>query len=118
MDSSSDSTWWKKAQATNFYHAIIDAGSNAVRFSIFDMTPATERSFKCVYHERLALSLLDVQFSSESSERNSIPEAIIHRLNNWLKRVVGISKDFSVPSSNFTFVATQAIRGWLYRNFN
>jgi retrograde regulation protein 2 len=83
-------------------------GSNGIRFSITDLSPATQRILPTVYLDRAAISLYDAQY--ESGKAIPIPERIIRQVIKSLLRFRSICQDFAVPESQIRIVATEATR--------
>lgn len=93
---------------SKYYHGLVDMGSNGVRFSITDLSPATQRILPTIYLDRAAISLYDAQY--ESGNLVPIPEATIKQVIKSLSRFKSTCKDFSVPESQIRIVATEATR--------
>ncbi|RDW93746.1 retrograde regulation protein 2 [Aspergillus mulundensis] len=95
-------------------YAIVDMGSNGIRFSITDTSPPTARIMPTVYQDRAGISLYDAQFSkssgSERKERRAIPPDTVEHVVDRLVRFQGVCEDFQVPSGNIYVLATEATR--------
>lgn len=83
-------------------------GSNGIRFSITDLSPATQRILPTVYLDRAAISLYDAQY--ESGKLVPIPDATISQVIKSLVRFKSTCKDFNVPEKQIRIVATEATR--------
>ena len=90
------------------YYALVDMGSNGVRFSITDLKPETQRILPTVYLDRAAISLYDAQF--ENGRVVPIPESTIQQVIRSLLRFKSTCKDFGVPENQVRVVATEATR--------
>ncbi|KAF1919347.1 Rft protein-domain-containing protein [Ampelomyces quisqualis] len=91
------------------YHGLVDMGSNGIRFSITDLTPATQRILPTVYLDRAAISLYDAQ-SSRAGDAAAIPDATIKQVIKSLLRFKSTCEDFNVPEQQVRIVATEATR--------
>jgi retrograde regulation protein 2 len=96
---------WK----SKHYHGLVDMGSNGIRFSITDLTPATQRILPTVYLDRAAISLYDAQFNA-TGDVVPIPDATIKQVIKSLLRFKSTCEDFSVPQEQVRIVATEATR--------
>ena len=83
-------------------------GSNGIRFSITDLTPATQRILPTVYLDRTAISLYDAQY--EANNIVPIPNATIKQVIKSLLRFKSTCEDFNVPEQQIRIVATEATR--------
>ncbi|KAH0539033.1 hypothetical protein FGG08_004427 [Glutinoglossum americanum] len=92
------------------YWAIVDMGSNGIRFSITDLSPPTTRILPTVFQDRAAISLYDVQHSPHSNEKQPIPTDTISQVTASLSRFRTICNDFGVPPSQTRVLATAATR--------
>ncbi|MCJ1394281.1 hypothetical protein MMC18_007159 [Xylographa bjoerkii] len=88
--------------------ALVDMGSNGIRFSISDLSPPTARVMPTIYQDRLGISLYDVQY--KDGEKVSIPQETIDQVCAALIRFKNICEDFSVPHKNIRIIATEATR--------
>ncbi|GME78836.1 unnamed protein product [Ambrosiozyma monospora] len=92
--------------------AIVDIGSNGIRFSISSRAPHHARIMPCVFKDRLGISLFDAQLpdSATSNVKKPIPDDAIHEIIQAMKRFKWICDDFGVPASGVKVVATEATR--------
>ncbi|CDK27804.1 unnamed protein product [Kuraishia capsulata CBS 1993] len=92
--------------------AIVDIGSNGIRFSISSKAPHHARIMPCVFKDRIGISLFDVQLpdSASSTARRPIPEDAILEICRAMKRFKLICEDFGVPPEGVRVVATEATR--------
>ncbi len=90
------------------YRAIVDMGSNGIRFSITDLSPPTARILPTVYQDRLGLSLYNVQY--ELGSKAAINLDVIEQVIVSLRRFKVTCKDFGVPPDNIRILATEATR--------
>ncbi|GMM44294.1 Rtg2 protein [Pichia kluyveri] len=91
--------------------AIVDIGSNGIRFSISSKAPHHARIMPCVFKDRLGISLFDAQINNENNHlKNPIPEDAINEIIRSMRRFKWICEDFGVPSNGVKVVATEATR--------
>lgn len=95
--------------------AIVDIGSNGIRFSISSKAPHHARIMPCVFKDRLGISLFDAQINSSDNDENHllrkpIPDDAINEILRSMKRFKWICEDFGVPSNGVKVVATEATR--------
>lgn len=90
------------------YHALVDMGSNGIRFSIADLSSPTARVLPTVYQDRSGISLYDAQYPEKT--KVPIPQAIMDEVVAALLRYQTISDDFGVYRKHFEIVATEATR--------
>ncbi|KAF2422424.1 retrograde regulation protein 2, partial [Tothia fuscella] len=97
------------AQAgSGYYRAIVDMGSNGIRFSITNMAPATARIIPTLYQDRAGISLYDAQWST--GEKRPLPESTIKDVVRTMQRFKSTCRDFGVKDSNVRIIATEATR--------
>jgi retrograde regulation protein 2 len=89
--------------------AIVDIGSNGIRFSISSKAPHHSRIMPCVFKDRINISLIDVQYDTLGN-KIPIPQETIHEVVAAMKRFKLICEDFGVLSSGVQIVATEATR--------
>ncbi|KAK3074047.1 retrograde regulation protein 2 [Teratosphaeriaceae sp. CCFEE 6253] len=97
------------AALSEHLHAIVDMGSNGIRFSISTLQPPTARIVPTLYQSRAAISLYDAQYSA-SGERQPINDATITAVCSAFKSFRRTCTDFVVPHANVTVLATEATR--------
>jgi retrograde regulation protein 2 len=97
-----------QTQSSSHYHGLVDMGSNGIRFSITDLSPATQRILPTVYLDRAAISLYDAQY--ESGKAIPIPDHTIRQVIKSLLRFRSTCQDFAVPENHIRIVATEATR--------
>ncbi|ODV87201.1 hypothetical protein CANARDRAFT_5754 [[Candida] arabinofermentans NRRL YB-2248] len=92
--------------------AIVDIGSNGIRFSISSKAPHHARIMPCVFKDRLGISLFDAQLpdSANTNVKKPIPEDAIREIIQAMKRFKWICEDFGVPPYGVKVVATEATR--------
>ncbi|KAK0657618.1 Ppx/GppA phosphatase family-domain-containing protein [Cercophora newfieldiana] len=104
---------WDPANASHLY-ALVDMGSNGIRFSISDLSPPQARLLRCVYKERAAISLFDALNKSAEGQGNALltfPEETIKLVSQTLARFWTIAVDgYGVPPSQVSVFATEAMR--------
>ncbi|KNG48100.1 retrograde regulation protein 2 [Stemphylium lycopersici] len=89
-------------------NGLVDMGSNGIRFSITDLTPAKRRTLPTVFLDRVAISLYDAQY--ENGNAVPIPDATIKQVIKSLLRFKATCEDFGVPEKQVRIVATEATR--------
>ncbi|KAK5079147.1 retrograde regulation protein 2 [Lithohypha guttulata] len=91
-------------------YAIVDMGSNGIRFSITDLAAPTTRSLPTIYQSRLGISLYDAQYSR--GQQVPIPPDVIDTIISALKDFKRTSLDFDVPqkADHVRILATEATR--------
>ncbi|KAL8645173.1 MAG: hypothetical protein Q9226_007420 [Calogaya cf. arnoldii] len=97
-----------KQEASEHYQALVDMGSNGIRFSISDLSPQTARVMPTIYQDRLGLSLYDAQY--ESGKKVPIAQPVIDQVLTALVRFKRICEDYDVSQDNVRIVATEATR--------
>ncbi|KAK1776846.1 Ppx/GppA phosphatase family-domain-containing protein [Copromyces sp. CBS 386.78] len=101
---------WDPA-ALNHLYALVDMGSNGIRFSISDLSPPHTRLLKCLYQERAAISLFDALSESSSAGPLLFPDETITLVSQTLARFNAIAvNDYGVPPHHVTVFATEAMR--------
>ncbi|KAL8387861.1 hypothetical protein RB595_009621 [Gaeumannomyces hyphopodioides] len=112
---------WDPAAASHLY-ALVDMGSNGIRFSVSDLTPSRARLLPCLYQERAPISLLDALLegdpstaghgsANEPKAQDKFPEATILAVARTLARFRAIALDgYRVPPENLLVFATEAMR--------
>ncbi|OTA89715.1 hypothetical protein M434DRAFT_78886 [Hypoxylon sp. CO27-5] len=91
-------------------YALVDMGSNGIRFSISDLSPPRTRLLRCIYRERAAISLFDALNSSPPGEPLTFQADVIAQVSKALARFKSIADDFGVPAEHFSVFATEAMR--------
>lgn len=89
--------------------AIVDIGSNGIRFSISSKAPHHARIMPSVYKDRLGISLFDIQYQN-SDQKRPIPKEIIIEICHAMMRFKLICEDFGVSDESVEVVATEATR--------
>ncbi|KAK3337231.1 Ppx/GppA phosphatase family-domain-containing protein [Cercophora scortea] len=101
---------WDPASPSHLY-ALVDMGSNGIRFTISDLSPPRARLLKCIYRERAAISLFDALNSAESGGALVFPAETIKLVSQTLARFRAIAvDDYGVPPAQVTVFATEAMR--------
>lgn len=95
------------------YQALVDIGSNGIRFSISDLSPPTARIMPTVYQERCGISLYDAQ--NATGIKCPIPTPLIEEVMAVLLQFQRTCQDFEVPTGNIRLVATEATRSAINR---
>ena len=95
------------------YQALVDIGSNGIRFSISDLSPPTARITPTIYQRRCGISLYDAQYATTS--KVPIPSAVIEEVLSVLLQFKRTCQDFEVREENIRLVATEATRNAINR---
>ncbi|KAL4895420.1 Ppx/GppA phosphatase family-domain-containing protein [Aspergillus ambiguus] len=98
------------AMQPSHLYAIIDMGSNGIRFSITDLSQPTARMLPTIFNDRVGISLYEAQFSSPDGTRGPIPQDVMDQVGNRFVRFQVTCKDFGVPQGNIHVLATEATR--------
>ena len=93
----------------NHLRAIIDMGSNGIRFSISTLQPPNARIMPTLYQQRVGISLYDAQYSADG-ERQPIDEKTISAVTSALKQFKSTCTDFGVQKEQIVVLATEATR--------
>ncbi|KAI9645483.1 retrograde regulation protein 2 [Ciborinia camelliae] len=103
-------------KSTDHLYALVDMGSNGIRFSISDLSPPTSRLLPCVYRDRASISLYDALHSSlpGSAEFFFDPDTIT-RVSQHLAHFKRTCDSYGVLSKNIGVFATEAMRTALNR---
>lgn len=92
-------------------HALVDMGSNGIRFSITNLAPGTARITPTLYQGRAGISLYDAQYpASSNGVRQPIDTNTIEAVVSAYRRFKRTCVDFGVPERNVTVLATEATR--------
>ncbi|XXG98728.1 Inorganic pyrophosphatase [Hypoxylon texense] len=94
----------------NHLYALVDMGSNGIRFSISDLSPPKTRLLRCLYRERAAISLFDALNASSSSGPLLFPPDVVTQVSQTLARFKSIADDYGVPTRHISVLATEAMR--------
>ncbi|KAH8884523.1 hypothetical protein GQ53DRAFT_810856 [Thozetella sp. PMI_491] len=99
--------------APNHLYALVDMGSNGIRFSISDLSPPQTRLLRCIYAERAPISLFDALHESSAGGSGPLvfPVKTIALVSETLARFRSIAvDDYGVPVSQVSVFATEAMR--------
>lgn len=92
-------------------HALVDMGSNGIRFSITTLAPPTARITPTLYQSRAGISLYDAQYpASAKGIRQPIDQDTITDVVTAFRGFKRACRDFRVPEGNVTVLATEATR--------
>ncbi|KAI0862006.1 Ppx/GppA phosphatase [Xylaria cubensis] len=94
----------------NHLYALVDMGSNGIRFSITDLSPPYSRLLRCLYRERAAISLFDALNESLSTDSPAFSSDVITRVSRTIARFKSIATGFGVPLEQISVFATEAMR--------
>ncbi|KAI1276680.1 Ppx/GppA phosphatase [Xylaria sp. FL0933] len=99
-----------KLNLPNHLYALVDMGSNGIRFSVSDLSPPYPRLLKSLYRERAAISLFDALNESPSKDSPTFSSDVIARVSQTLARFRSIADQFGVPPEHISIFATEAMR--------
>ena len=99
--------------SSQHYQALVDIGSNGIRFSISDLSPPTARIMPTVYQSRCAVSLYNAQ--NATGTKAPIPSTVIEEVLAVLLQFKRTCQDFGVQNDNIRLVATEATRNAINR---
>ena len=99
--------------SSQHYQALVDIGSNGIRFSISDLSPPTARITPTVYQNRCGVSLYNAQ--NATGTKAPIPSTIIEEVLAVLLQFKRTCQDFEVQADNVRLVATEATRNAINR---
>lgn len=102
------------AASSQHYQALVDIGSNGIRFSISDLSPPTARITPTIYQSRCGISLYDAQ--NATGTKAPIPSVVIEEVLVVLLQFKRTCQDFEVQDSNIRLVATEATRNAINRD--
>ncbi|KAJ8071697.1 hypothetical protein OCU04_002014 [Sclerotinia nivalis] len=103
-------------KSTDHLYALVDMGSNGIRFSISDLSPPTARLLPCIYRDRAPISLYDALHSSLPGSREFIFDTeTIARVAKRLAHFKYTCDSYGVLSKNIGVFATEAMRTALNR---
>ena len=91
------------------YHAVVDMGSNGIRFSIYDLHPLKALALVSPYSERIALSLYDAQYSV-NNVKVAIPNETMQQVLQNFERLGRICQDFMIGPERIHLICTEATR--------
>ncbi|KAI5305643.1 Proteasome subunit beta type-5 [Ascosphaera pollenicola] len=99
------------APSSDYLAAVVDMGSNGIRFTITDLSPSHARLLPVVYSDRAGVSLYDAQFSSRtSSERQPISLEIQDTVIRHFLRFKRVCSHYGIADEKVHVVATEAVR--------
>ncbi|CAF9919008.1 MAG: hypothetical protein ALECFALPRED_000935 [Alectoria fallacina] len=102
------------AASSQHYQALVDIGSNGIRFSISDLSPPMTRITPTLYQSRCAISLYDAQ--NATGTKTPIPPIVIGEVLAVLLQFKRTCQDFEVQNGNIRLVATEATRNAINRD--
>ncbi|PFH59359.1 hypothetical protein XA68_12467 [Ophiocordyceps unilateralis] len=92
----------------NHRYAVVDMGSNGIRFSVTDLAPPTARLLPPVYAERAGISIFDAL--KPSGDGLILPAATIADVASAVARFRHIAGLFGVPPEHIIVLATEGAR--------
>lgn len=99
-----------QSRSPEHLRALVDMGSNGIRFSISDLQPPTQRIMPTIYQHRVGISLYDAQYNAATGERLPIDDKTISNVCSAFKRFRRTCQDYEVPEEHVTVLATEATR--------
>ncbi|KAI7287979.1 retrograde regulation protein 2 [Hortaea werneckii] len=94
---------------SEYLRAVVDMGSNGIRFSISNLQPPLTRILPTIYQHRIGISLYDAQHPP-GGERRPIPDEVIFAVTSSFQRFKRTCEDFGVLDENVVVLATEATR--------
>ncbi|PHH65524.1 hypothetical protein CDD81_2304 [Ophiocordyceps australis] len=94
---------------TDQLYAIVDMGSNGIRFSITSLAPPNTRLLTPIFSTRAAKSLYSA-LEKLPDGKQVFPSETIDSVATIIKRFVSIADKYNVPRSNFLILGTAASR--------
>ncbi|GAB7323298.1 hypothetical protein MBLNU13_g05773t1 [Cladosporium sp. NU13] len=92
-------------------YALVDMGSNGIRFSITTLAPPTARIMPTLFQSRAGISLYDAQYPVSSyGVRQPIDSHTIEAVVSAYRSFKRTCADFGVPEGNVKVLATEATR--------
>lgn len=98
---------WRPDEQNHLY-AVVDMGSNGIRFSITSLAPPRARLLTPVYSAREAISLFDALTPSPSGP--VFPTATIEAVSSAIARFHHLAVSHDVPPQHIMMLATEAMR--------
>ncbi|KAK6504998.1 hypothetical protein TWF481_006931 [Arthrobotrys musiformis] len=108
----SSPSYASECTAPEHLHAIVDIGSNGIRFSITTLHPLTARILPTLYTDRAGISLYDAQhaYFTSANHKSPIPQTTIDAIITTLLRFRSVCQAYKVPEGNIKLIATEATR--------
>ncbi|KAM6539153.1 retrograde regulation protein 2 [Fusarium falciforme] len=100
-------TPWNPEGESQLY-AIVDMGSNGIRFSITSLAPPFTRLLRPIYSTRAPISLFDAL--TTTSKGLVFPPETITAVASTLARFQEVAVQYGVPARHITILATEAMR--------
>ncbi|RSM13380.1 hypothetical protein CEP52_001896 [Fusarium oligoseptatum] len=100
-------TPWNPEGESQLY-AIVDMGSNGIRFSITSLAPPFTRLLRPIYSTRAPISLFDAL--TTTSKGLVFPPETINAVASTLARFQEVALQYGVPTRHITILATEAMR--------
>ncbi|KOS16900.1 Retrograde regulation protein 2 [Escovopsis weberi] len=94
----------------NHLYAVVDMGSNAIRFSITSLEPPRSRLMPPVYSARAPISLFDALTPSPEGDGLFFPESVVDKVAAAVSRFHHLAVLHSVAPSQIMVLATEAMR--------
>ncbi|KAI7183921.1 retrograde regulation protein 2 [Hortaea werneckii] len=94
---------------SEYLRAVVDMGSNGIRFSISNLQPPLTRILPTIYQHRVGISLYDAQHPPGGTRR-PIPDEVISAVTSSFQRFKRTCEDFGVLDENVDVIATEATR--------
>ncbi|PQE27456.1 Triose-phosphate transporter protein [Rutstroemia sp. NJR-2017a BVV2] len=105
---------WHTTMHTENLYALVDMGSNGIRFSISDLSLKSARLLPCIYRHRAAISLYDALHSSEAGAKEFVfSDYTISEVAKELKSFRAVCNSYppnGILEKNITVFATEAMR--------
>ncbi|KAL7900083.1 Ppx/GppA phosphatase family domain-containing protein [Trichoderma sp. SZMC 28014] len=98
---------WRPDDQSHLY-AVVDMGSNGIRFSITSLAPPRARLLTPLYSAREAISLFDALTPSDAGP--VFPSTVIQSVSSAISRFHHLAVSHDVPPQHIMVLATEAMR--------
>ncbi|RDA96064.1 hypothetical protein CP533_5848 [Ophiocordyceps camponoti-saundersi (nom. inval.)] len=100
---------WRSDGGESYRYAVVDIGSNGIRFSVTDLAPPTARLLPTLYADRAAISIFDA-LKPSSDGSFTLPASAITAVASAVARFRQIADLFAVPTAHIIVLATEGVR--------
>ncbi|RDA84791.1 hypothetical protein CP532_6524 [Ophiocordyceps camponoti-leonardi (nom. inval.)] len=99
---------WRSDGGESYRYAVVDIGSNGIRFSVTDLAPPTARLLPPLYADRAAISIFDALKPADGGF--TLPASAITAVASAVARFRQIADLFAVPTAHIIVLATEGVR--------
>ncbi|RCI15523.1 hypothetical protein L249_3491 [Ophiocordyceps polyrhachis-furcata BCC 54312] len=99
---------WRPDGSESYRYAVVDIGSNGIRFSVTDLAPTTARLLPPLYADRAAISIFDALKPADGGF--TLPATAITAVASAVARFRQIADLFVVPTAHIIVLATEGVR--------